>query len=496
MIQKKIRIVLYILGVAYLTYPAHAGVTVGVNNLSVVHKSSNGITIAFPDVCKTPAPPASPVPIPYPNIKVSETKKGNKKTKTEGGKINPKTSPGDIITYTLLGDSLENIISAEVCTGCLKNNNFKTILEPLAKGQKNVTERKLTITYLGDENQHFQINFRRDMVSDPIFSSEYNLPENEPIPYPVIGSDIYEINPKATINNPYQLIKIETKEDLVKVRTYLNEIIKTKGLKSFNTDRFAEFYYNPSKTVYVFISSQHDKWIYKRPYIKEGNIWLEGVEKNPSSAPHFSAWAFYVPKNMKFRVRIKSGEVDIETGRTTLLSERFKKGEKKSENAGDFNIISSGEYYHEDKLVFTQKGVEKQNVFGVKSYLNSITVEKGSLFGFAFVYKGKTPKKYTFKIIHPEFPNVMGKEKTEFELDILCKYNKEDNLIWQFSEEHEMVPGKWIFQITDNNKLIYQKDFTVKLPRSRGDTNSKGGLYQGVPNIKSEEKQKSLRTMK
>ena len=43
-------------------------VTVGVNKMSVVHAGSNGISIAFPDVCKTPAPPAPFVPIPYPNI--------------------------------------------------------------------------------------------------------------------------------------------------------------------------------------------------------------------------------------------------------------------------------------------------------------------------------------------------------------------------------------------------------------------------------------------
>jgi hypothetical protein len=42
-------------------------VTVGVNNLSVVHAGSNGLTTAFPDVCKTPSP-AGPVPIPYPNV--------------------------------------------------------------------------------------------------------------------------------------------------------------------------------------------------------------------------------------------------------------------------------------------------------------------------------------------------------------------------------------------------------------------------------------------
>lgn len=43
-------------------------VTVGVNFLSVVHKGSGGVTVAFPDVCNTPAPPAPPVPMPYPNV--------------------------------------------------------------------------------------------------------------------------------------------------------------------------------------------------------------------------------------------------------------------------------------------------------------------------------------------------------------------------------------------------------------------------------------------
>lgn len=59
-------------------------VTVGVNFMSVVHKSSNGITIAFPDVCKTPTP-AGPIPIPYPNIAMSsDTAKGTKKVKCDG----------------------------------------------------------------------------------------------------------------------------------------------------------------------------------------------------------------------------------------------------------------------------------------------------------------------------------------------------------------------------------------------------------------------------
>jgi hypothetical protein len=60
-------------------------VTVGVNFMSVVHAGSNGITTAFPDVCKTPAPPAPPIPIPYPNIaKSSDTASGASTVKCDG----------------------------------------------------------------------------------------------------------------------------------------------------------------------------------------------------------------------------------------------------------------------------------------------------------------------------------------------------------------------------------------------------------------------------
>ncbi len=75
--------------------------SVGVNFLSIVNADSNGVTIAFPDVCKTPAPPAPPIPIPYPNIaKSSDTAKGTKKVKADGKPVCVKdssfsTSTGD-----------------------------------------------------------------------------------------------------------------------------------------------------------------------------------------------------------------------------------------------------------------------------------------------------------------------------------------------------------------------------------------------------------------
>jgi hypothetical protein len=74
--------------------------SVGVNKLSIVNADTNGKTIAFPDVCKTPSP-GGPIPIPYPNIAMSsDTAKGTKKVKVEGKPVcvkdsNFSTSTGD-----------------------------------------------------------------------------------------------------------------------------------------------------------------------------------------------------------------------------------------------------------------------------------------------------------------------------------------------------------------------------------------------------------------
>jgi len=61
-------------------------VTVGANKLSVVHAGSNGVSTAFPDVCKTPMP--APVPVPYPNIAMSsDAAKTAKTVKCDGNGV-------------------------------------------------------------------------------------------------------------------------------------------------------------------------------------------------------------------------------------------------------------------------------------------------------------------------------------------------------------------------------------------------------------------------
>ena len=59
--------------------------TVFANGRGVVHKGSGGLSTVFPDVCKTPAPPAPPIPIPYPNIgKAADTSQGPTTVTTDG----------------------------------------------------------------------------------------------------------------------------------------------------------------------------------------------------------------------------------------------------------------------------------------------------------------------------------------------------------------------------------------------------------------------------
>lgn len=53
------------------------------NSRGIAHKGSGGLSIVFPDVCKTPTP-GGPIPIPYPNIgKSSDTSKGPKSVKVD-----------------------------------------------------------------------------------------------------------------------------------------------------------------------------------------------------------------------------------------------------------------------------------------------------------------------------------------------------------------------------------------------------------------------------
>jgi hypothetical protein len=89
-------------------------VTVGVNMLSVVHQGSNGVTIAFPDVCKTPSP-AGPIPIPYPNIaQSSDTAKGTSTVKCDGNPVCVKDSNFKMSTGDEAGSAGGGVVSNKI----------------------------------------------------------------------------------------------------------------------------------------------------------------------------------------------------------------------------------------------------------------------------------------------------------------------------------------------------------------------------------------------
>ena len=82
--------------------------------MSVVHKTSNGVTIAFPDVCKTPSP-AGPIPIPYPNIAMSsDTAKGSKKVKADGQSFCLKDSNFKMSTGDEAGSAGGGVVSNKI----------------------------------------------------------------------------------------------------------------------------------------------------------------------------------------------------------------------------------------------------------------------------------------------------------------------------------------------------------------------------------------------
>lgn len=90
------------------------GVTVGVNNLSVVHAGSSGITTAFPDVCKTPSP-GGPIPIPYPNVaQSSDAASTATSVKADGNPICVKDSNFKLSTGDEAGSAGGGVASSKI----------------------------------------------------------------------------------------------------------------------------------------------------------------------------------------------------------------------------------------------------------------------------------------------------------------------------------------------------------------------------------------------
>ncbi len=122
-------------------------VTVGVNNLSVVHKDSAGVTQAFPDVCKTPSP-GGPIPIPYPNIAMSsDTAQGSTKVKCDGNPICLENSNFSMSTGDEAGSAGGGVVSNKI-KGKAEFVNFSFDVKVEGKG----VARALDLMLHNDKN--------------------------------------------------------------------------------------------------------------------------------------------------------------------------------------------------------------------------------------------------------------------------------------------------------------------------------------------------------
>jgi len=123
------------------------GQTTFANSRGIAHKGSGGMSIVFPDVCKTPSP-AGPIPIPYPNIgKSSDATNGPKKVKTDGqmpmvkgAKYSMSTgdeagSAGGVLSSTTKGECEFMLYSFDVK---FEGKNVCRMGDPLFHNKKNI----------------------------------------------------------------------------------------------------------------------------------------------------------------------------------------------------------------------------------------------------------------------------------------------------------------------------------------------------------------------
>lgn len=117
------------------------------NMRGIAHKTSNGMSIAFPDVCKTPTP-AGPIPIPYPNIgKASDTSQGPNTVKTDGSMPMVKGSKYMMTTGDEAG-SVGGVMSSSIKGECefmmysfdvkFEGKNVCRMGDPLFHNKKNI----------------------------------------------------------------------------------------------------------------------------------------------------------------------------------------------------------------------------------------------------------------------------------------------------------------------------------------------------------------------
>jgi hypothetical protein len=117
----------------------------------------------------------------------------------------------------------------------------------------------------------------------------------------------------------------------------------------------------------------------------------------------------------------------------------------------------------------TIQGVQGTAKLGIAEKTDQITAVKGLSFGISYVVTG-VPKNADYVldkvVIHPAMKTPVGKEITSQEFKIRGKSSDQGTIArttgYEFTDEFEMVHGKWKIQLWYNGKKLVEQDFDVR----------------------------------
>lgn len=293
--------------------------------------------------------------------------------------------------------------------------------------------------------------------------------------HPTAGGPMFSLEDPDSFDEFWQLIPIFDEKDEEKVTTYLAEILRGEEQKILGDmtilDAIVGFIkLDDDHTDYIFISPKSNEVIYKDPYMNDesGPVCFD-VEKIPWEENTFvSVFYFRRKEDEDFNVIFNIYEALIVWGKDALLPKSFKKGEPCSTDCYPFRINACGEMYVASYFQRTTKGEEKSESVGFISYTDSIEIRLGTKIGFEYELIDSTLEgKYKVNIIHPEYKFGPEKGQTNCTDEKENKFGKLYHIIWEFTEEYELIPSEWIIQLLDEDKILYEKKFYLLLDKTK-----------------------------
>jgi hypothetical protein len=136
-------------------------------------------------------------------------------------------------------------------------------------------------------------------------------------------------------------------------------------------------------------------------------------------------------------------------------------------------IVDYGIYTGEENKVIVETNtptgslLQGRGVCRLAKQTTEIPAELGTQFGFRFVvHDSKKNGKVKLHCVwlYPEITDTAtGRKSTRFESDANGKpEDRNDGIMWTFTEPSELVPGDWTFQVFKDGEMILEKTFKVQ----------------------------------